>query len=61
MSPTLTHTHPPYARLSPPQHFADSLRAGMLLSLACCAVLQGLQALVGEEQLELMAAALLRR
>lgn len=33
----------------------------MLLSLACCAVLQGLQALVGEEQLELMAAALLRR
>ena len=41
------------------QHFADSLRSAMLLSLAACALLQGLGALVGEERLELMAASLL--
>lgn len=38
--------------------FADSLRAAMLLSLACCAVLQSLGGLVGEEQLEQMASSL---
>lgn len=41
------------------RHFADSLRGAMLLSLACCAVLQLLGGLVGEEQLELMASSLL--
>jgi hypothetical protein len=35
--------------------FADSLRVAMLLSLACCAVLQALGGLVGEEQLEVLA------
>lgn len=35
--------------------FADSLRGAMLLSLACCAVLQALGGLVGEEQLEAVA------
>lgn len=40
-------------------HFAESLRAAMLLALAGCAVLQGLGATVGEERLELLAAALL--
>lgn len=54
------HTRPTPALHPNPQHFADSLRAGMLLSLACCAVLQGLGRLVGEEQLELLAASLLR-
>lgn len=34
------------------EHFADSLRGAMLLSLACCAVLQFLGTLVGEEELE---------
>lgn len=41
------------------EEFADSLRSAMLLSLACCAVLQFLGGLVGEEQLEMMAAGLL--
>jgi hypothetical protein len=40
------------------QQFADSLRAAMLLSLACCALLQGLGAWLGRDRLELLAQAL---
>ncbi|KAI7846210.1 hypothetical protein COHA_000280 [Chlorella ohadii] len=40
------------------QHFADSLKSAMLLSLAFCAVLQCLGGLVGEEQLELLVSSL---
>ena len=46
-------------RESDMRHFADALRAAMLLSLALCGVLQALQQAVGEERLELMAASLL--
>ncbi|PSC75087.1 secretion system [Micractinium conductrix] len=46
-------------RVAEMEHFADSLRGAMLLSLACCAVLQFLGGLVGEEELEVMAASLL--
>ncbi|PRW57903.1 hypothetical protein C2E21_3557 [Chlorella sorokiniana] len=45
-------------RVKDMQHFADSLKGAMLMSLAFCAVLQCLGGLVGEEQLELLVSSL---